>query len=309
MLLHLGEQVGMDILKEKRFQGTLLGLACGDAVGATVEFCPRDRFEPLTDMIGGGKFQLNPGEWTDDTAMALCLADSLIEKGFDLKDQMDRYWRWANEGYNSCRTYPFGMGKQVSQALIQYKKRGEPLAGKTDSKFSGNGSLMRLAPVVIYSNSCIDECFRYAGLSSKTTHGSIECVSACRFLAAAIFFAFEGFNKEEMLDSALSKVQFPESMSCIERREFLTKSRENIVGSGYVVESLEAALWAFYSTESFESAVLEAANLGDDADTTAAICGQIAGAYYGVDSIPSHWLTRLYRADDMSELAIRLASS
>jgi ADP-ribosyl-[dinitrogen reductase] hydrolase len=298
----------MDNLKKKKFQGALLGLACGDAVGASVEFCKRGRFEPLTDMVGGGKFQLNPGEWTDDTAMALCLADSLIENGFDVKDQMERYWSWANEGYNSCRNYPFGMGKQVSQALIRYRKSGAPIAGKTDSKYSGNGSLMRLAPVVIYSNNNIEECLRFAELSSKTTHASIECVSACRFFAALIFYAFEGLNREEMLEASLLKVQLPESMSCIRRKEFLTKTRENIVGSGYVVESLEAALWAFYSTSSFEASILAAANLGDDADTTAAICGQIAGAYYGVDSIPGGWLSRLYRAKDMYDLAIRLAS-
>ena len=289
------------------YQGALLGLACGDAVGATVEFCKRDRFEPLTDMIGGGKFRLKAGEWTDDTAMALCLADSLLERGFDANDQMQKYWRWANGGYNSCRDYPFGMGKQVSKALIKYKKTGVVFAGETDSAHSGNGSLMRLAPVAIYFHSDLELCLKYAELSAKTTHGSEECVSACRFLSAMLYFSFKGFDKEEMLSKSLAEVTFPNSMHHITRMDFLNKAKDEIRGSGYVVDSLEAALWVFYSTVSFESAILAAANLGDDADTTAAITGQLCGAYYGRETIPRTWLQRLYRADDISEKAALLA--
>jgi len=298
----------MDNSKLNYFQGALLGLACGDAVGATVEFCRRGRFESLTDMVGGGKFQLKPGEWTDDTAMALCLADSLVDNGFDPDDQMRRYWLWANEGYNSCRDYPFGMGKQISKALIRYKRNGIPFAGETDSKYSGNGSLMRLAPVAIYYHAQLDACLINAELSSKTTHGSEECIAACRFLAAMMFYAFTGLRKGELLDASFSAVQLPGSMQHISAREFLYKPENEIKGSGYVVDSLEAALWAFYLTSTFEAAILAAANLGDDADTTAAICGQIAGAHYGVDAAPKAWLSRLYRADDISNIALTLAN-
>lgn len=145
-----------DQLSEKA-RGTLLGLACGDAVGTTVEFCPRDRFTSMTDMIGGGKFRLTPGEWTDDTSMALYLADSLLaSEGFDARDQMERYWRWANEGYNSVRPHPIGMGKTVIQALRAYRKTDNPYSGSTDEKSAGNGSLMRLAPLAIYYSSQLD---------------------------------------------------------------------------------------------------------------------------------------------------------
>ncbi|KZZ37878.1 MULTISPECIES: ADP-ribosylglycohydrolase family protein [unclassified Oleiphilus] len=293
-------------LKKSKFQGALLGLACGDAVGASVEFCSRGRFTPLTDMIGGGKFQLNPGEWTDDTAMALCLADSLIENGFDVEDQMARYWRWANEGYNSCREYPFGMGKQVSQALIRYKKTGNPIAGRIESKYSGNGSLMRLAPVAIYCHRDLEACLKYAELSSKTTHGSDECLSSCRLLAVMLFLAFNGVEKEKLFEKAVGEVMFPSSMECIKDGAFLSLNEREVKGSGYVVESLEAALWAFYSTDTFESAILASANLGDDADTTAAICGQLAGAFYGVDSIPLSWRKILFRSGDLLEIANQL---
>ena len=132
----------------KRSEGCLLGLACGDAVGATVEFVPRGRFAPLTDMVGGGKFRLAPGEWTDDTSMALCLADSLLAcDGFDPADQMARYWRWGEGGYRSVRPHPIGMGKNVVQAMRRWRKTGEPYCGSPGPKTSGNGCLMRLAPV------------------------------------------------------------------------------------------------------------------------------------------------------------------
>lgn len=132
----------------QRSEGCFLGLACGDAVGATVEFVPRGRFAPLTDMVGGGKFRLAPGEWTDDTSMALCLADSLLAcNGFDPADQMARYWRWGEEGYRSVRPHPIGMGKNVVQAMRRWRKTGEPYCGSPDPKTSGNGCLMRLAPV------------------------------------------------------------------------------------------------------------------------------------------------------------------
>lgn len=256
---------------KSKFQGCLLGLACGDAVGAAVEFYPRGRFEPVTDMRGGGKFRIARGEWTDDTSMALCLADSLIEKnGFDAQDQMERYWKWGNEGYLSCRPQAFGIGKTVAKSLSTFRRTGNPYAGPTDPNTAGNGSIMRLAPVVLYYYPDYEKVIHYAGESSLTTHGAAECVSSCRSLAHIIFKALEG-----------------------ERGVGNNKSIDQIRGSGYVIESLEAALWCFHQTDSFEQAILMAANLGDDADTTAAICGQVAGAFYGVENIPSNWLHHL----------------
>lgn len=159
--------------KLTKIQGSLLGLAIGDAVGTTVEFKKRGSFSPVTDMVGGGVFGLKKGQWTDDTSMALCLADSLIaQQGFDAKDQMERYLRWYEKGENSATGKCFDIGMATKQALKDFKKTGEPYAGSTDKYSSGNGSLMRLAPISCYYHDNINHAVEYAILSSKTTHGS-----------------------------------------------------------------------------------------------------------------------------------------
>lgn len=292
-----------------RAAGCLLGLACGDAVGAAVEFLPRGRFASLTDMVGGGAFRLEPGQWTDDTSMALCLADSLLEcGGFDPLDQMSRYRRWVETGYNSSRPKAFGLGKVVAKALFGFTRTGDPFSGPTESRHSGNGSLMRLAPVPLFYVRDLRAAVEFASESSRTTHGSQECLQSCRCFAALLVRALEGCSKEEIfrLDEAL----FPQPLDHLGHvlsMEFAHKGAEEIRGSGYVIESLEAALWAFWHTESFEAAVLAAANLGDDADTTAAICGQLAGAHYGREAIPPGWLAKLHRMQEIEDIAIRLA--
>lgn len=292
----------------ERFEGSLLGLACGDALGATVEFVPRGRFQPLTDMVGGGKFRLKKGEWTDDTSMALCLAESLLEcGGFDALDQMKRYWRWANEGYYSCRPHPIGMGKTVAAALIRFHGTGEPFSGSAAAEASGNGSLMRLAPIPMFYAADCAQAVHYAALSSQTTHSSADCLACCQYFAVVLQRALTGQHDKAALFPEAVDFAMADAAARILQQRFRYLDESQVVGSGYVVESLEAALWAFWHTESFADAVLAAANLGDDADTTAAICGQLAGAYYGVAAIPADWLEHLYRADTIRQLARRLA--
>lgn len=288
---------------EERYQGCLLGLATGDAVGTTLEFMPRGTFEPITDMVGGGPFELEPGQWTDDTSMALCLARSLIyHKGFNAEDQMNRYCNWRHYGYMSSTGDCFDIGGTVSSALNKYLKTKNPFAGSVDPFSSGNGSLMRLAPVAMIYNSDFSELLKYAGESSRTTHGSAECIDSCRYYAGLLHAAFSGKNKEEIL---ASKQYSPETDKVreIATLNYLDKGIEIIKGSGYVIESLEAALWCFAKTDSFENAILAAANLGDDADTTAAICGQIAGAYYGISGIKTSWLKKLTMLDEIKALS------
>ena len=298
------------MLEMDRFEGCLLGLACGDAVGATVEFLPRGRFPPVTDMIGGGKFRLTRGEWTDDTAMALCLAESLIEcDGFNPTDQMQRYWRWGNHGYNSSRPYAFGIGKTVAGALARFNKTGDPYSGSGDASQSGNGSLMRLAPIPMFFFGNESETLEFAALSSMTTHASAECLACCQYFSLILLKALAGETDKEKLLPESTALSLPESLSCLSNQDFRSPSDSDIVGSGYVVQSLEAALWCFWHTTSFEAAILAAANLGDDADTTAAICGQLAGAYYGSQHIPKHWKQQLYRSDDIRLMARRLAGA
>ena len=281
---------------DERFRGCLIGLACGDAVGTTVEFSPRGTFEPMTDMVGGGPFGLQPGEWTDDTSMALCLAASLTETGtFDPGDQMDRYCRWYRDGYMASNGRCFDIGGTVGAALTRYQKSGDPIAGSEDPHTAGNGSLMRLAPVPMLYFDDEETAVRLSGESSKTTHGAREAVEACRLFGWMLVRALAGAAKEEILRGPVpSSLGLSEpGLQPIADGAYQSKPESEIFGTGYVVAALEAALWCFYRTDDFASAILKAANLGDDADTTAAITGQIAGAFYGLEGIPPSWRARL----------------
>jgi ADP-ribosyl-[dinitrogen reductase] hydrolase len=295
----------MDI--KDRFRGCLLGLAVGDAVGTTLEFKSPGSFKPINDMVGGGPFRLKPGEWTDDTSMALCLATTLLEKnGFDPKDQMDRYCRWRKEGYLSSNGRCFDIGNTVGEALNRYHQTGDPMAGSTNPHSAGNGSIMRLAPVPMFYYPNLEAAVRYAVESSRTTHGAPECLDACRLLARIIFRALSGAAKEDVLFGEADSFGGEAKITMIAKGKYRNKSDTEIRGTGYVVESLEAALWCFLHTETFETAILKAANLGDDADTTAAVCGQVAGAFYGESGIPQKWLDRLVMREEITILADRL---
>ena len=290
-----------------RFRGCLLGLAVGDAVGTTVEFQRRGSFSPLTDMVGGGPFRLKPGQWTDDTSMALCLATSLIAKsGFDPIDQMDRYVDWYQNGYLSSTGHCFDIGNTVRHALEEYQHTGNPFSGSTDPYSAGNGSLMRLAPVLLFYFPDLEQIIHFAGESSRTTHGTLECVEACQLFAEMLFRALSSMDKDDVLLNTTVKISSP-ALAAIASGRYRQKSIDQIKGTGYVVESLEAALWCFYQTDTFESAILNAANLGDDADTTAAICGQIAGIFYGESGIPTKWLERLSLRAEITDFANSLS--
>jgi ADP-ribosyl-[dinitrogen reductase] hydrolase len=290
-----------------RYRGCLLGLAIGDAVGTTVEFRGRGTFEPLTDMAGGGPFGLLPGQWTDDTSMALCLASSLVERGgFDPMDQMDRYRRWADTGYLSSTGVCFDIGGTVASALRRYQRDGNPYAGSSDPNTAGNGCIMRLAPIPMYFCPALDDVERYAEDSARTTHGARECLDACRLLARIICRALLGKSKNDVMLGDAGSFVSGEGIAAIGCGSYLEKSERNIRGSGYVVQSLEAAMWAFARTDTFESAILAAANLGDDADTTAAVCGQVAGAFYGEQGIPPRWVERVALGSAIVSLADRL---
>lgn len=290
-----------------RFHGCLLGLAIGDAIGTTLEFKPKGSFEPITDMVGGGPFRLLPGQWTDDTSMALCLAISLLEcQGFDANDQMQRYCRWWDEGYLSSNGRCFDIGNTVAKALRTYKATGKPIAGATDTWSAGNGSLMRLAPVSLFYYPHTEKAETYAVESSKTTHAAAECLDACRLFNRQIHRALAGESKEQVLFTDKDSFSGEPKIMAIANGEYCNKDEQVIRGTGYVVDCLEAALWCFWSTDTFEAAILKAANLGDDADTTAAVCGQIAGAYYGRNEIPAKWMAQLTHIDIIQQLTERL---
>ncbi|MBK8985006.1 MAG: ADP-ribosylglycohydrolase family protein [Chloroflexi bacterium] len=293
---------------EERFAGCLLGLACGDAVGTTVEFKPRGSFPPVTDMVGGGPFGLPVGAWTDDTSMALCLGYSLVETGgFDAADQMKRYCDWHDHGYMSSTGRCFDIGNATAAALWRYQRSSDPYSGSTDPHSAGNGSIMRLAPVVMAYTPDEAQVLHYAGESSKTTHSAAECVDACCLFGGMLHAALQGGSKADIL-AYQGYTPITPNIQAIAQGAYRGKSLAQIKGSGYVVDSLAAALWCFATTDSYETAVLQAVNLGDDADTTAAVCGQIAGAFYGRAAIPASWRSRLIMGAEIEQLALRLQS-
>ena len=275
-----------------RALGALLGLAVGDAVGTTLEFKARDSYPPLTDMVGGGPFRLKAGEWTDDTSMALALADSLAEcDEFDPADLMGRFVRWRDEGAYSCTGRCFDIGMTVSAALRRFQQTGDPIAGSTDPNTAGNGSLMRLAPVALRHWREREKLRDVAARQSQTTHGAAEAVSACVGYAEILADAIEGRPRSEVLGPRSGG--FAGKIGSILNGGWRGKLRDDVVSSGYVAHSLEAALWSLARTADFRSAILTAANLGGDADTTAAIAGQLAGALYGAAGIPPVWVERV----------------
>ncbi len=300
--------------KLERYRGAMLGLAAADAVGTTVEFQPPGSFTPLDDMVGGGPFHLQPGQWTDDTSMALCLAASLVEQqGFDPVDQLRRYVRWYRKGYMSSTGHCFDIGNTVSAALHRFEQTGEPYPGPTDPMSAGNGSIMRLAPVPLYYARTPRRAIEMAGQSSRTTHGPPAAVDGCRYLGALLVGAVQGVDKEHLL-----AVRYSPEPGCwagqplvpeideVAAGSFKQHSPPQIKGTGYVVKSLEAALWAFYHGQTYREGCLLAANLGHDADTTAAVYGQLAGAFYGEQAIPAAWLDKLAHRELIASLAEQL---
>lgn len=297
-----------------RYRGCLLGLAMGDALGTTLEFKPPGSFTPIEEMIGGGPFQLAPGQWTDDTSMALCLAESLVERrGFDPVDHLERYLRWYREGYLSSTGRCFDIGNTVRAALLRFEKTREPYCGSTEPMSAGNGSIMRLAPVPLLYARRPQKAIERSGESSRTTHGAPAAVDACRYVGALIVEAINGANKEELLSERYSPIPgyweerplVPE-IDEIAAGSFKRREPPQIRGTGYVVQSLEAAFWAFHRSNTFREGCLLAVNLGDDADTTGAVYGQLAGAFYGEQGIPEPWRARLAHLDRIESLAERL---
>jgi ADP-ribosyl-[dinitrogen reductase] hydrolase len=297
-------------LSQDSYRGALLGLATGDALGAPYEFRAPGSFEPPTEMESGGAFHLKAGEWTDDTSMALCLAESLIGKqAFDPLDQMQRYVRWMHDGHLSSIGRCFDIGNTTSAALTKFQRTGRPY-GDPDPRCSGNGSIMRLAPVPLFYAYDPALAIRMAGASSETTHPAIACVDACRYLAALMLCALQGASKEELTEPYFTPVsgywqEYPltPEIAEIAAGSFRERKPPAIRGSGWVVKSLEAALWAFYRSSDFEEGCRLAIGLGEDTDTTAAVYGQLAGTYYGESGIPARWLAKLAHREMIERFA------
>lgn len=297
-----------------RLRGCLIGLAVGDALGAAVEFRAPGTFPQITTYRDGGPHNLAKGEWTDDTSMALALADSL-KHGWNLNDQAERYCQWLEEGKYSVNGWCFDIGATTRQALERFMEcKDATKSGLTDPGASGNGGIMRIAPVAMYCATrylTLPECtaaYQLGAESSAVTHASEMCKSAAGYMTVVLVDLIQGKSREEALKyrpeltlhHAIDEVakgsyrhKNPPSL-----KEWWPDGKPDFIqGSGFVVRSLEAALWAFWDAQDFKEAVLKAVNLGEDSDTTGAITGQFAGAFWGESGIPADWRQGLARMD------------
>lgn len=275
-----------------RAVGCLLGLAIGDAMGASGEFLARDTYATITGLDGGGPLGLAPGEWTDATAMALCLTQSLLAcKSVEQDDFMTRLKRWMTEGENTVNGRCIAAGATTQAAIERFIQDDEPAAGSSEGATAGNGSLIRLAPLAIFSAGSADRARFWAAKQSRCTHATVECLNACELLVTQLVDALAGADKAAALRPRIMKLT-PNTLA-INGGEWKAKTREQINSGAYVVETLEAALWSVWNTDNFSDAVLLAANLGGDPSGVAAVAGQLAGALYGVSSIPADWRKRV----------------
>ncbi|QHM70500.1 ADP-ribosylarginine hydrolase Tri1 [Mixta intestinalis] len=281
--------------------GALVGLAVGDAVGTTLEFLPRDK-KNITDMVGGGPFQLKAGEWTDDTSMALCLAETYLQEGImDITCFREKLVGWYHYGENSSNGRCFDIGNTTKYALEQYLLQGSSWFGNTAKNTAGNAALIRMAPVPIFRRRSLKKTYFDSETQSLATHGAVESIFSCQFLGLIINYLINGCSKEKVFSP--HAIPLSARVLIINAGEYKQKTRDQIRSSGYVIDTLEAAMWAVWNTDNFRDAILLAANLGDDADSVAATAGQIAGALYGYSGIPREWRDRLVQEKRIAAMA------
>ena len=291
-----------------RARGALMGLVVGDAVGTTNEFQPAGSFEPITDMVGGGVFGLEPGQWTDDTSMALCLADSLLAQGrYDSFDVMERYDRWYKEGYRSSTGTCFDIGNQVTRSLWDFREQQRVPTSAERTTGAGNGAIMRLAPMVIagFRSRSPREVVATARLSARETHFSVEAEAATEVFAALLVGALLGWSPQQLMDVswASTGAAFDEMAARVISPDPQVRASWEAETSGYIVNGLRLAVHGLLDFPSFKDATLAIANMGGDSDTNAAIYGQLGGAFYGIEAIPPSWRERVHLGEEIDQLA------
>ena len=339
---------------KNKILGGILGLAVGDALGVPVEFKDREslRRNPVTDMRGYGMHNQPPGTWSDDTSLTLCLLDSLAKKGFnarwkldgnfpepDYSDIMQKFLSWAFKGKYTAHGKFFDIGSATREALERFRNGTDPLeCGGTSEQDNGNGSLMRILPLVFYihvlisrknmspyapSNRGASVFFCYTDNVSSLTHAHMRSMIACSIYAITANYlcdSYDGDNLKKAIKFGLEgakdgwcdrgnydedQKEYAKELKHFKRlfqKNFAKLPEEEIKSTGYVVDTLEAALWCLLNTDNYKDCVLKAVNLGEDTDTVAAVAGGLAGMYYGVEGIPKEWLQKLARLDYIKEL-------
>jgi ADP-ribosyl-[dinitrogen reductase] hydrolase len=274
--------------------GSLFGLVVGDALGASVEFKKRGSYPRIEFYQGGGEFNLLPGQWTDDTSLALCLIESFnTKKKCDFKNQMDLFVRWWKEGYLSSTGFCFDIGNTTKASLSRYLDSGNPLAGLLTDPAT-NGALMRLAPIPLFFHQSLSDSIKYSGLQSQTTHAPVECVEAAMLLSYVMYFFLQGKSLEETLLFRHFEPRLKTRIKNLKEGLYKTKNEIEIHGTGDAYSTLEAALFALFHFKNFEEGLYFVVNLGDDTDTVGAVYGQLAGAFYGMSQIPKKLIDNIF---------------
>lgn len=301
-------------------KSALLGVAVGDALGVPVEFSERSvlKDNPVTDIIGYGTHNQPPGTFSDDSSLTFCLAEALTEK-YDLNSIAENFLKWLYEGYWTAHGNVFDIGIATREALIRFKKGCEPQhAGGFDEYSNGNGSLMRILPLLFYiQDKPVEERYRIIKEVSSITHGHVRSVIACFYYlefarhlnhTTDLTYIYNVVQRE--VNELLVKKEInPAEIAVFERLlkyDIYRLQEDEIQSSGYVVHTLEASIWCLMTTKNYKDAVLKAVNLGSDTDTTAAVTGGLAGLLYGEETIPSHWLSLLAKRLFIEDLAERL---
>jgi ADP-ribosyl-[dinitrogen reductase] hydrolase len=310
---------GVDYSEE--IKSALFGVAVGDALGVPVEFNSRQTISknPVTDMIGYGTYNLPAGTWSDDSSLTFCLAEALT-KDFDLNTIGQNFVKWYHENYWTPHGNVFDIGIATRQAISRLSQGEKPeLAGGFDESDNGNGSLMRILPLLFnLLDKPINERYNITKQVSSITHGHIRSVIACFYYLEFAKQIFEGKDKFEIYKNLQTEVSNhltnlainPNEIALFDRllkSEIHKLDEDEIQSSGYVLHTLEASIWSLLTTDNYKGAVLKAVNLGSDTDTTGAVTGGLAGLLYGLDNIPKNWLQQIARYDDIENLAERLA--
>ena len=294
----------------ERFQGALMGLAVGDALAAHTQFRKPGSFAPVGDLLGGGPFDLPRGAWTDDTAMALLLAESLLEQdGFDAQDQVERFARWQREGYGSATGQCVGIAANVARSLATAQYKRKPFAGSHDPEQLDKEGLSRVAPVVMFYFADAAVAVARAVEATRITAQAPMVLDCVRLLAAMLHQALAGRDKAAILRPPRDTWFKPNTrleVLAIYEGSYARGSPPEITGGGHVVQALEAALWAFHASDSFREGALLAANLGRDSDVVTATYGALAGAHHGVSAIPGIWRNSLIKQEVIIETADRV---
>ncbi|MGC8743801.1 MAG: ADP-ribosylglycohydrolase family protein [Verrucomicrobiia bacterium] len=298
----------------KRYIGCLVGLATGDSLGVATESLPPGRFKPVTDLLGGGEYNLKPGEWTDDTSMALCIATSLVEnKGFNIQDQLLRLINWRDRGYMSSTGSCIGIKYSITRALHYFQQTGKTAIDIYDQHSANNSSLVRMAPIAMLFRNSPEDAIRFAAVNCQSTHSSKTAIDACKYFTGLLIGALSGYKKTAILSELFAPVNglwkkepLQPAIEIIALGSFKRRYPPTIKTTDYVVDSLEAALWAFYRGSNFKDGALLLANLGDDACAACAIYGQLAGAFYGAEDIPGEWISKVAMRPTIENLAKQL---